>query len=216
MCVKYKVVSVCYMFGLLSITASCTSPFFVLLIYTNIYYCTQKSQKAGGSKPVRLFAKQNCFFKYIPLQTFLVIRVHASASKYLIGDRLEALLIWNQTVGGLFEFAWIVFVLYRYVVKFWILLCCCMVSDIMNWEREKDCFLKTKDFAELVMESSTNYLMCLFGLRCVFSTHNKWAVWNCCCKCFCSFICKTLFITVVCPLVLSFLGYSLMWKKIQN
>ncbi len=215
MCVKYKVVSVCYMFGLLSITASCTSPFFVLLIYTNIYYCTQKSQKAGGSKPVRLFAKQNCFFKYIPLQTFLVIRVHASASKYLIGDRLEALLIWNQTVGGLFEFAWIVFVLYRYVVKFWILLCCCMVSDIMNWEREKDCFLKTKDFAELVMESSTiTWCVCLACV--VFSQH----ITNELCEIvvvnvFCSFICKTLFITVVCPLVLSFLGYSNV-KKIQN
>lgn len=63
MCVKYKVVSVCYMFGLLLITASCTvcTSLFLFVIYINMYYCTQKSQKAGGSKPVHLFAKQNCF-----------------------------------------------------------------------------------------------------------------------------------------------------------
>lgn len=36
-------------------------------------------------------------------------------------------------------------------------LCCCMVFNIMNGEKEseRDCFLKTEDFAELVMESST-------------------------------------------------------------
>lgn len=104
MCVKYKVVSVCYIFGLLLITASCTvcTSLFVLF-FSFIEICTiarKESQKVGGSKPIHLFAEQSClkhclkffFFKanlkYVTLQTFYV---KTKTKKTLIGDHWEAL-----------------------------------------------------------------------------------------------------------------------------
>lgn len=99
MCVKYKVVSVCYIFGFFinySLLYSMYITFcFVLFIYINMYYCTQRISKSWGFKTcpslcrAELFKIVFLFFfkanlKYKTLQKFYVKKKKKKKNKKTI------------------------------------------------------------------------------------------------------------------------------------